>query len=52
MCASTWPIHIVAILDVDETGFLKKGTNSVGVQRQHTLHSRMRHRPDISMFLC
>ena len=38
-CAATWRGHLGdagGVLVVDETGFLKKGTRSAGVQRQYS----------------
>lgn len=41
-----------AILIVDETGFLKKGTESVGVKRQYTGTAGKRENCQIGVFLC
>lgn len=41
-----------AVLVVDETGFLKKGTKSVGVQRQYTGTAGKRENCQIGVFLC
>lgn len=41
-----------AVLVIDETGFLKKGTKSVGVQRQYTGTAGKRENCQIGVFLC
>lgn len=41
-----------AVLVVDETGFLKKGTKSVGVQRQYTGTAGKKENCQIGVFLC
>ena len=41
-----------AVLVVDETGFLKKGTHSVGVQRQYTGTAGRIENAQIGVFLC
>jgi len=41
-----------AVLVVDETGFLKKGEKSVGVQRQYTGTAGKRENCQIGVFLC
>lgn len=41
-----------AILVVDETGFLKKGTESVGVKRQYTGTAGKRENCQVGVFLC
>src|SRR5262245_30604183 len=41
-----------AVLVVDETGFLKKGTKSVGVQRQYSGTAGRRENCQVAVFLC
>ncbi len=41
-----------AVLIVDETGFLKKGTKSVGVKRQYTGTAGKRENCQVGVFLC
>lgn len=41
-----------AVLVVDETGFLKKGTHSVGVQRQYTGTAGRVENAQVGVFLC
>jgi SRSO17 transposase len=41
-----------AVLIVDETGFLKKGTKSVGVARQYTGTAGKRENCQVGLFLC
>jgi SRSO17 transposase len=41
-----------AVLVVDETGFLKKGTRSVGVQRQYSGTAGRRENCQVAVFLC
>lgn len=41
-----------AVLVVDETGFLKKGTHSVGVQRQYTGTAGRIENAQVGVFLC
>jgi SRSO17 transposase len=41
-----------AVLVIDETGFLKKGDKSVGVQRQYTGTAGKRENCQIGVFLC
>lgn len=41
-----------AILVVDETGFLKKGTESVGVKRQYTGTAGKKENCQVGVFLC
>ena len=41
-----------AVLVVDETGFLKKGMKSVGVQRQYTGTAGKKENCQIGVFLC
>ena len=41
-----------AVLVIDETGFLKKGEKSVGVQRQYTGTAGKRENCQIGVFLC
>src|SRR5262245_15232709 len=41
-----------AVLAVDETGFLKKGTKSVGVQRQYSGTAGRRENSQVAVFLC
>ena len=41
-----------AVLVVDETGFLKKGTKSVGVQRQYRGTAGRRENSQVAVFLC
>jgi SRSO17 transposase len=40
------------VLVIDETGFLKKGDKSVGVQRQYTGTAGKRENCQIGVFLC
>jgi SRSO17 transposase len=40
------------VLVVDETGFLKKGTKSVGVQRQYSGTAGRRENSQVAVFLC
>jgi SRSO17 transposase len=41
-----------AVLVVDETGFLKKGTKSVGVQRQYSGTAGRRENCQVAVFVC
>jgi SRSO17 transposase len=41
-----------AVLIIDETGFLKKGTKSVGVKRQYTGTAGKRENCQVGVFLC
>jgi SRSO17 transposase len=44
--------HSDGVLIVDETGFLKKGTRSVGVQRQYTGTAGRVENAQVGVFLC
>ena len=53
-CASTsWSTSAIrrAVLVVDETGFLKKGTKSVGVERQYSGTAGRRENSQVGVFL-